>query len=69
MNNIRCSILRSNDIKNLEHIIQYSIPPCSTIVVMIPTNKMLDLRESFFNGIEIRRIRWQELDANTKSID
>ena len=54
MNNIRCSILRSNNIQNLKHIIQNSIPPRSTIVIMVPTNKMLDLRESFFDGIEIR---------------
>lgn len=53
MHNIRCSILWSYNIKNLKHVIQNPITFRSTIVILIATDKVLDLRESFFNGIEI----------------
>jgi hypothetical protein len=53
MHNIRGSILWSNNIKNLQHIIQNTIPLHSTVVILIPTDKALDLQEGFFDGIEI----------------
>ena len=68
MHNIRGGILWSNNIKNLQHIIQNPIPLRSTVVVLIPMDKALDLRERFFNGIEIGQIQWQELNANAKLI-
>ena len=43
MHNIRGGILWSNNIKNLQHIIQNPIPLHSTVVVLIPTDKALDL--------------------------
>ena len=69
MHNIRRSIFWGNNVKNLKHIIQNPIPPCSTIVILISTDKVLDLRERFFNRIEIRRIGWQEFNANAESIN
>ena len=54
MHDIRRSILWSYNIKNLKHIIQNPIPLRCTIVILIPTDKVLDLQESFFNGIQIR---------------
>ena len=68
MHNIRGGILWSNNIKNLQHIIQNPIPLHSTVVVLILMDKALDLQERFFDGIEIGRIQWQELNANAKPI-
>ena len=68
MHNIRGGILWSNNIKNLQHIIQNPIPLRSTIVVLILMDKALDLRERFFDGIEIGRIWQQELNVNNKLI-
>ena len=43
MHNIRRSIFWTNNIKNLKHIIQNPIPLRSTIVILIATDKVLDL--------------------------
>ena len=47
------SIVWRYNIEYLIHVIQNPIPLRSAIVVLILTNKMLDLREGLFNGVEI----------------
>jgi hypothetical protein len=65
MNKIITSIRRCDDVQNFKHIINNAIITCCTVVLLMLMNPVLYFRESFFNGIEIRRIGWKVLDANT----
>jgi hypothetical protein len=53
-------ITRSNNFKHLPHIIENTTTLCCTIIVLIATEPMLDLRERLLNRIEVRRI-WRKV--------
>ena len=60
------SILRRYNVEYLIHVIQNPVPLRSAVVVLILTNKVLDLRERLFDGVEIGRIGRQVLDAERR---
>jgi hypothetical protein len=68
VHNVSYSILWRYDVEYLVHVVENPVSLCSTVVVLMATNEMLDLGECLFDGVEVRRIRRQVLDANAESI-
>lgn len=73
MHEITLRILWRDNVQDLLHIVQNPIAlitalDVSVVVVLVPPQKMLDLAERFFDGVEIGGIGWQVLDTNTKTI-
>ena len=66
MRDVAGSILTRYDVQDLKHIVQYPIsrfPVLRVVVVLIVTNKALDLAERLLNWIEIREVQGEIFDG------
>jgi hypothetical protein len=65
---IPLGVATGDDIEHLIHVVKDPVAPRRPIVVLMTPKEILDLRESFFDGIEVGRVGWEELDADAESI-
>jgi hypothetical protein len=63
-----CSVIGAYNIEHLQHIVQNPVVLHGTVVVVMAAEKVLDLGEGLFDGVEIRGV-WREIfDADAKTI-
>ncbi|KIK77412.1 hypothetical protein PAXRUDRAFT_379362 [Paxillus rubicundulus Ve08.2h10] len=65
MNKVSVRVIRRNNFEDLEHIKNDTILVCCTIVLIVPSEPVLDFRKCFLNWIEVWRVGRQILNMHS----
>ena len=68
MSKVACCITARDDLKHLVHIVENTIVRRRSVVVLIPSNEMLDFRKGLLDWVQVGGIRWQVFNANVEAV-
>ena len=65
MNKVSLCVLWCDDVQDLQHIKENTIINRSIIVVAVTSQPVFDLRECFFDGVEVGGVGWQVFNTDS----